>query len=240
MQSFRDTNILELLTHTEKPLDREVKGLSKAVNTYIAVGIKGIEIKKSDFFSRLQLLDLGSKPINNWVDFSNLFMNTVGLPIHCFDADKIEGAIIVRDAYEGETFTDLFGATHSLKTTDLVIADEKKILALAGVIGGLESGITENTKNIIVELANFDPVVVRKTGTRLGLRTEAELRFEKNIAPAFSLYALLLFLEELKFYAKGLGSYEISGIASYINPNCNPLEKKLITVQREQLESLIF
>lgn len=240
METFRDTNILEVLQHTEKPLNREVKGLSKSVNTYIALGINNIEIKKSDFFSRLQLLDLGSNPINNWVDFSNLFMNISGLPIHCFDADKIKWAINVRDAHDGEKFVDLFGTEHSLKTTDLVIADDEKVLALAGVVGGLESGISEMTKNIIVELANFDPVAVRKTGTRLGLRTEAELRFEKNISPAFSLYALLLFLEELKFYAKDLGHYEISGIASYINPDLNPLQKKQIEVSRKQIESLIF
>ncbi len=146
----------------------------------------------------------------------------------------------MRDAHDGEKFVDLFGTEHSLKTTDLVIADDEKVLALAGVVGGLESGISEMTKNIIVELANFDPVAVRKTGTRLGLRTEAELRFEKNISPAFSLYALLLFLEELKFYAKDLGHYEISGIASYINPDLNPLQKKQIEVSRKQIESLIF
>ena len=134
METFRDTNILDVLQHTEKPRNLEVKGLSNAVNTYIALGISNIEIKKSDFFSRLQLLDLGGNPINNWVDFSNLFMNISGLPIHCFDADKIKGAISVRDAEEGEVFTDLFGTVHSLKATDLVIADDEKVLALAGVI----------------------------------------------------------------------------------------------------------
>ena len=81
---------------------------------------------------------------------------------------------------------------------------------------------------------------MRKTGTRLGLRTDAELRFEKNISPAFSLYALLLFLEELKFYAKDLGQYEIAGIASYIKPELNPLAKKQIEVSWKQMESLIF
>lgn len=81
---------------------------------------------------------------------------------------------------------------------------------------------------------------MRKTGTRLGLRTDAELRFEKNISPAFSLYALLLFLEELKFYAKDLGHYEIAGIASYIKPELNPLAKKQIEVSWKQMESLIF
>lgn len=80
----------------------------------------------------------------------------------------------------------------------------------------MNSGITEHTKNIIVEIANFDPVKVRKTGTRLGLRTDAELRFEKNINPEWSLYALLLFLDEMKYYAKTLGNYDIVGVGYFI------------------------
>lgn len=240
MEDFRDTNILEVITQWEKPLGRNIQGRSKSVNTYIALGINNVEVKKSDFFSRLQLIDFGSNPINNWVDFSNLFMNISGLPIHCFDADKIDWDIIVRDAEEGEQFTDLFWAVHTLKSTDLVIADSKRVLALAWVVWGLDSWITDSTKNIIVELANFDPVAVRKTGTRLGLRTDAELRFEKNIAPSYSLYCLLLFLEELKFYAKDLGHYEIGGIASYVNPEINPIARKTILTPWDEMESLIF
>lgn len=76
----------------------------------------------------------------------------------------------------------------------------------------MESAVSDTTKNIIVEIANYDPVVVRKTGTRLGLRTDAELRFEKNINPEWSLYSLLLFLDELKYYSITLGSYEVSGV----------------------------
>ena len=240
MEEFRNTNILDILNHTEKKLDRKVCGLSKSVNTYIALWINNVEVKKSDFFSRLQLIDFGSNPINNWVDFSNLFMNTSGLPIHCFDADKIHWDIIVRDAKDWEEFTDLFGAVHVLKSTDLVIADDTRVLALAWVVGGLDSWITDSTKNIIVELANFDPVAVRKTWTRLGLRTDAELRFEKNISPLYSLYCLLLFLEELKYYAKDLGHFELWGISSYISSEVDPLARKTIQIPWEQIESLIF
>ena len=118
----------------------------------------------------------------------------------------------MRQARDGERFVDLFGTEHELSTSDVVIADEEKVLALGGVIGGLESAVTENTKNIVIELANFDPTVVRKTGTRLGLRTDAELRFEKNINPEWSLYSLLLFLDELKYYSITLGNYEVSGV----------------------------
>ena len=205
-----------MLEHTEQKLERAIKVSSEAVNTYIALEIKNIEVKKSDFFSRLQLKDIGGKPVNNWGDFANLFMNISSQPIHLFDADKVKGDLQVRNAREGELFVDLFEVEHSLKTTDLVIADNEKVLALAGVIGGLESAVSDTTKNVLVEIANYDPVIVRKTGTRLGLRTDAELRFEKNINPEWSLYSLLLFLDELKYYTKTLGNYEIGGVGYFI------------------------
>lgn len=205
-----------MLEHTEQKLERAIKVSSEVVNTYIALEIKNIEVKKSDFFSRLQLKDIGGKSVNNWVDFANLFMNISSQPIHLFDADKVKGDLQVRNAREGELFIDLFEVEHSLKTTDLVIADNEKVLALAGVIGGLESAVSDTTKNVLVEIANYDPVIVRKTGTRLGLRTDAELRFEKNINPEWSLYSLLLFLDELKYYAKTLGNYEIGGVGYFI------------------------
>ena len=205
-----------MLEHTQQKLERAIKVSSEAVNTYIALEIKNIEVKKSDFFSRLQLKDIGGKSVNNWVDFANLFMNISSQPIHLFDVDKVKGDLQVRNAREGELFVDLFEVEHSLKTTDLVIADNEKVLALAGVIGGLESAVSDTTKNVLVEIANYDPVIVRKTGTRLGLRTDAELRFEKNINPDWSLYSLLLFLDELKYYAKTLGNYEIGGVGYFI------------------------
>ena len=205
-----------MLEHTEQKLERAIKVSSEAVNTYIALEIKNIEVKKSDFFSRLQLKDIGGKSVNNWVDFANLFMNISSQPIHLFDADKVKGDLQVRNAREGELFVDLFEVEHSLKMTDIVIADNEKVLALAGVIGGLESAVSDTTKNVLVEIANYDPVIVRKTGTRLGLRTDAELRFEKNINPEWSLYSLLLFLDELKYYTKTLGNYEIGGVGYFI------------------------
>ena len=126
--------ILEVLEHTEQKFSRAIKVASEAVNTYIAVEIKNVEVKKSDFFSRLQLRDIGGKPVNNWVDFVNLFMNISSQPIHMFDADKVIGDIQVRNARDGETFVDLFEVEHVLRDTDLVIADNEKVLALAGVI----------------------------------------------------------------------------------------------------------
>lgn len=89
-----------MLEHTEQKLERAIKVSSEAVNTYIALEIKNIEVKKSDFFSRLQLKDIGGKSVNNWADFANLFMNISSQPIHLFDADKIKGDIQVRNARE--------------------------------------------------------------------------------------------------------------------------------------------
>ena len=133
----------------------------------------------------------------------------------------------MRQAGTGEKFVDLFGTEHELSTSDVVIADEEKVLALGGVIGGLESAVTENTKNIVIELANFDPTVVRKTGTRLGLRTDAELRFEKNINPEYSLYVLLFLLDEMK-------------LSYYLKPDLSLLQKKIVPAPWKDLERLIF
>ncbi|MFZ2718698.1 MAG: phenylalanine--tRNA ligase subunit beta [Candidatus Absconditicoccaceae bacterium] len=241
MGQFRDTNIFQLLDNSNKS-NRKIVGKSEGLNTYILLEINNINIKKSDFFTRLQIIDLGSNPINNRVDFSNLFMNISGQPIHFFDAAKVDGDIITRNAQDGEKFVDLFEKEHELKSTDIVISDKKKILALAGVVGGLDSGITDSTSNIIVEIANFDPVAVRKTGTRLGLRTDAELRYEKNINPLFSLYCLILFLDELKYYSKDLGSFEIGGLDYYVSKEVksDAKKEKEVDIDYKKMEQFIF
>ena len=107
-------------------------------------------------------------------------------PMHCFDADEIDGDIVVRMAQKGEKFTDLFGNEHELVDTDMVITDASGILALAGVIGGKRASTTENTKNIILESAYFDPVSVRKSAKRLGISTDASYRYERGIDPTIT------------------------------------------------------
>ena len=107
---------------------------SDALRSYILMDLQNIEIKKSSFLTRLDLLDHGLQPRSNRVDFSNLFMLISGQPVHFFDADKVDGDIIVRYARDGEKFLDLFEKEHDLIETDLVIADKNKILALAGVV----------------------------------------------------------------------------------------------------------
>ncbi|MFA7298777.1 MAG: phenylalanine--tRNA ligase subunit beta [Candidatus Absconditabacterales bacterium] len=232
-------HIIQILENSTKP-ERKVVGKSEGLNAYLLLHLKNVNVQSASFFARLQTLDLGNNPISNWVDFSNLFMNISGQPIHFFDAEKVDGDIIVRNAKDGEKFKDLFESEHVLKATDVVITDSKKVLALAGVVGGLDSGITESTKNILVEIANFDPVAVRKTGTRLGLRTDAELRFEKNINPRYTLFCLILFLDDLNYYKKDLGNFEIGGLSYYISSKLEAQSSKHIEVDTKIMEQFIF
>ncbi len=241
MKQFQDTNIMEILDNSKKS-NRKILNETETLNSYILIELNNIQVKQSDFFTRLQIIDLGSKPINNRVDFSNLFMNISWQPVHFFDAEKVDGDIIVRNAQEWEKFVDLFEKEHILKSSDMVIADKKKILALAWVVWWLDSWVTENTQNILVEIANFDPVVVRKTGTRLWLRTDAELRYEKNINPLYSLYCLILFLDELKYYSKDLWNLEIWWLEYFVSEKVKrySTKRKEVEVDYQKMEKFIF
>jgi phenylalanyl-tRNA synthetase beta chain len=123
---------------------------------------------------------LGAKPISNAVDASNFVLQGMGHPTHAFDLDKIEGGIVVRLAHKGERLKLLDGTERTLEADDLVVADEAKALGLAGVMGGWDSMITPETKNILVEAAWFDPAIVRRSARRHGLHTDASHRFERG------------------------------------------------------------
>ena len=136
------------------------------------------------------LMQAGMRPINNIVDITNFVLLETGQPIHAFDIDNVEGnKISVRQAYKNETMITLDNNERKLEETDLVISDEKKAVAIAGVMGGLNSEITENSKTILIESAVFNGDSVRKTSKRLNLRTEASQRYEKGISPDISKYA---------------------------------------------------
>ncbi len=233
--------MLDTLQHASKA-SIQVDVQTPACQSYVAVEYKDVSVARSSLFTRLAMQDMGQQSRNNWVDFSNLFMMTTGQPIHMFDADMIKGNIVVRNAKNGETFIDLFDKEHSLIESDVVIADKEKVLALAGVVGGKTSGVTDDTKNIVVEIAHFDPIAVRKTGTRLGLRTDAELRFEKHISPLFSLYAFIFFLEESKYFTTDLGQYTFSGVSYHTGDVITSMltQRKKIEIDPAQGSSLIF
>jgi len=151
---------------------------------YTAAVVLGVEIKPSPYLVQRRLRAAGMRPINNVVDATNYVMLELGQPIHAFDYDKIRGRkIIVRRAREDRTFTTLDGVTRNLFPDTLLIADAEGPVAIAGVMGGMESEVTTETKNILIESANFNRVSIRRTSRFLGLRTEASLRFEKGLDP---------------------------------------------------------
>ncbi len=146
--------------------------------------VSGIKIKESPYWLQLKLLLMGQRPINNIVDITNFVMLELGEPLHAFDLDLIAGRkILVRRAREDEKIVTLDDIERDLNSEILLIADQEKPVALAGVMGGANSEINDNTRNIFIEAAYFDPANNRRTTKFLGLRTEASLRFEKGLDP---------------------------------------------------------
>jgi len=164
---------------------------------YSAVKIKNIEVKESPEWLKTRLVAIGQRPINNIVDLTNCIMFEIGQPLHAFAADNIK-KIVVRRANKQEILETLDEKDRILTNDDLVITDGTKVLAIAGVMGGKQSGVVAETKELILESANFSARAVRKTSQRLGLRTEASLRFEKSLDPVLTEEALFRFLYLLK------------------------------------------
>ncbi|MES2706885.1 MAG: phenylalanine--tRNA ligase subunit beta [Verrucomicrobiota bacterium] len=151
---------------------------------YTARRIRGVKVAPSPAWLVRKLESIGLRPINNIVDITNYVLMEMGQPLHAFDLAKLQGGIVVRAAGEGESFTALDGKTHALTTADLVIADDVHAAALAGVMGGESSGVTETTTDILLEAAWFHPTRVRHTSRRLGLISDSSYRFERGTDPA--------------------------------------------------------
>ena len=161
-------------------------------NVYRMAEIHNIKMEKSSDKIASRLAAIGINPKNASIDATNYVCYDMGQPMHCFDADRVVGDIVVRMARSGEEFTDLFGTKHELKSTDIVIADNIGVLAVAGVVGGARAMTTDDTKNIILESAYFNPVAVRKTSKRLGLSTDSSYRYERGIDPTMTGRALAM------------------------------------------------
>jgi len=194
----------------EKLLDKKISFLNDKQNKfevkieakeeclrYIAVKIEGIEVKDSPEWLKERLIAVNQKPINNIVDLTNYVMLDCGQPLHAFNAEKIK-KIVVRSAQKNENFETLDEKERILVDGDLLITDGNQVIALAGIMGGKNSGITNETKEIILESANFKARSIRKTSQRLGLRTEASARFEKSLDPNLCETAVFRFLTILK------------------------------------------
>ena len=166
-----------------KKLDIKVEDASLCPR-YMGVVIEGIEIAESPDWLKQRVTAAGMRPINNIVDITNFVMMDIGQPLHAFDYDKLQGhKIIVRTAKKGEKIKTLDNEIRNLSVTDLVIADAKEPVAIAGVMGGANTEIDNKTQKIIIESANFNHVSIRQTEAKLNLRTEASIRFEKALDP---------------------------------------------------------
>jgi phenylalanyl-tRNA synthetase beta chain len=154
----------------------------QACKRYSGVCIAGVKVQTSPKWLQERLKSIGLRPINNIVDITNFIQHETGQPLHAFDYDQIkEHTVIVKTLAEGSTFVTLDEKERKLNSEDLMICDSKEPMCIAGVFGGLHSGVTEKTTNIFLESAYFDPVFIRKTSFRHGLRTDAATRFEKGI-----------------------------------------------------------
>ena len=183
VEAFKvDNQELPITVHVDAP---------DACPRYTGVSIQGVEIKESPEWLKNSLLAIGLRPINNVVDVTNFVLHECGQALHAFDADKIKGnEIHVRYARPGEKFVTLDGVEREMNERDLMIANSEEAMCIAGVFGGLESGVTEKTKNVFLESAYFDPVTIRKTSRRHQLQTDASFRYERGCDPNNTLYVL--------------------------------------------------
>ena len=182
---------------------------------FLARKVKNIKIGESPAYIKNRLIASGIRPINNVVDISNYVMLETGQPLHFYDADTLKGKIEVRMAKEDEKLFTLDGKERTLSNEDIVISDGKRAIGLAGVMGGLDTEITDSTKNVLIESAIFDGVKIRKTSKEI-LRSEASSRFEKGLDPNRTYMALERAAKLLEEYASG---EVVGGIAKYDKEN---------------------
>ncbi|MEA3316999.1 MAG: phenylalanine--tRNA ligase subunit beta, partial [Bacteroidota bacterium] len=201
---------------------------------YSGITVSNVKVAQSPNWLQNRLKAIGLKPINNLVDISNFILHETGQPLHFFDADKIDGKkVIIKTLKENTEFTTLDEEKRKLSSDDLMICNEKEAMCIAGVFGGLHSGVTESTKNIFIESAYFNPVYVRKTSKRHTLNTDASFRFERGTDPNNTIYPLKRAALLLKEIAKGEISSEITDVYQ------NKIEDYEVNVSYKNITRLI-
>ena len=207
---------------------------TEACPRYAGVTVKGVTVKESPEWLQNKLRVIGLRPINNVVDITNYIVHAFGQPLHCFDADKIKGGeVIVKTMPEGTSFVTLDEVERKLSDRDLMICDKEEAMCIAGVFGGLDSGSTENTKDVFIESAYFHPTWVRKTARRHGLNTDASFRFERGIDPNITIYCLKLAALMVKELAGGTISSEIKDVCTA------PAKDFIVELSYEKVHSLV-
>lgn len=206
----------------------------EACPRYAGVCIEGVKVQESPEWLQNRLKAIGLHPINNIVDVTNFVLFELGQPLHSFDKDKIKGnKVIIRSFPTGTPFTTLDGVERQLNENDLMVCNTEKPMCIAGVFGGLESGITPETTNVFLESACFDPVFVRKTARRHGLSTDASFRFERGTDPNIVIYAL----KRAALLIKELGGGQITSDIIDIYPH--PIADFEVEVTYAHIDRLI-
>lgn len=172
---------LPLLHTVSTPNPINVKVETDKCYKYNARYVSNVTIKESPQWMKARLISSGIRPINNVVDITNYVLIEMGQPLHAFDADSLGNTIVVRQAYDGEKLKTLDTIERELNSDDIVITNGKDAICVAGVMGGLSTEVESTTKNIVLEGAYFDPLSIRKTSTKLGLKSESSIRYERNI-----------------------------------------------------------
>lgn len=220
-----DTNTAGLTIEVQRP---------EACIRYAGLCIEGVEVKESPEWLRTRLKAIGLNPINNIVDITNFILFELGQPLHAFDKDKIKGnKVIIRSFPTGTKFVTLDGVKRELNQDDLMVCNAEEPMCIAGVFGGLDSGITSQTQNVFLESACFDPVFVRKTARRHGLNTDASFRFERGTDPNRVIYALKRAALLIKEWAGGHITSEIIDIYP------QPVKDFEVEVQYAHIDRLI-
>ncbi len=201
---------------------------------YAAVSLTGCQVKESPEWLQNKLRTIGLRPINNIVDITNYIMMAYGQPLHCFDADMIEGRqVIVKTLPEGTPFVTLDGVEHKLSSQDLAICNAKEPMCIAGVFGGKGSGTYDTTTNVLLESAYFNPTSIRKSARRHGLSTDASFRFERGIDPHGQLYAL----KQAAILAKELAGAKVS--MQVVDVQAKPMPDFKVSLKYDYVDKLI-
>ena len=201
---------------------------------YVGVTLTGCEVKESPDWLQNKLRTIGLRPINNIVDITNFIMMAYGQPLHCFDADMIEGKqVIVKTLPEGTPFVTLDGVEHKLSNQDLAICNAKEPMCIAGVFGGKGSGTYDTTVNVLLESAYFNPTSIRKSARRHGLSTDASFRFERGIDPNGQVYAI----KQAAILAKELAGAKVSMQIVDVHPKELPDFK--VSLKYDYVDTLI-
>ncbi|MEK7655273.1 MAG: phenylalanine--tRNA ligase subunit beta [Patescibacteria group bacterium] len=180
---------------------------------YMAARIEGVTVGRSPWWMKRRLISAGIRPINNVVDISNYVLLELAQPIHMFDAATLDGGIDVRLARKNEKIKALDGRDYDLDDSILVIADGKKPIAIAGVMGGVQTGVTEKTSDIVIEVANFDPLTIRRGARKLNIQSDAQQRYEKGLSTEALPFAMARAVELVLELAGGKQSGGIADAA---------------------------